>query len=202
MENYELSERDQLRSSSQLHRIKIGSKLAVLAFLLVLPLFIYPLQANEIEPDQISIHMSSSVVHHPAGKSFARNVVTGAVVDYSTAVIGPTNGGIPGTSFALSNLIPGEMSLFVGDLGDAGSGPVAFGETDSGVSYRFEGLASASDDLEFSDNGGKAFDYVPTGDAEGYDDRVTHIRIVPTGAMMPIKGRQTRFSVRYRVRVK
>ena len=94
------------------------------------------------------------------------------------------------------------MALFVGDLGSGGSGPVAFVEIDSGVSYRFDGLTSGSDALAFSNNGGKSFDYVPVGDTEGYDTSVTHIKIVPIGALMPANGRHTRFAVRYRVRVK
>lgn len=184
------------------HRQKSTAKLVLLGFLSTLSFFANPLQAEDGAAENIAIQMSSEIVHSPVAAATTRRVVQGAIVDYSIAVAGPSVGASPPTFFVLKNPIPDEMALFVGDLGNVGSGPVAFVETDSGVSYRFEGLTSGSDALAFSNNGGKSFDYVPVGDTEGYDNRVTHIRIVPIGALMSTNGRHTRFSVRYRARVK
>ena len=184
------------------HRQIYTAKLALLGFLSTISFYANPSQAEEGTAENIAIQMSSEIVHSPIAEATARRVVQGAIIDYSIALAGPSVGASPPTFFVLNNPIPDEMALFVGDLGTVGSGPVAFVETDSGVSYRFEGLTSGSDALAFSNNGGKSFDYVPVGDIEGYDTSVTHIKIVPIGALMPANGRHTRFSVRYRVRVK
>lgn len=186
----------------QTHRRKSMAKLKLLGFLSILSLFANSSQAEDGAAENIAIQMSSEIVHSPVPAATTRRVLQGAIVDYSIAVTGPSVGASPPTFFILSNPIPDEMALFVGDLGNVGSGPVAFVQTDSGVSYRFEGLTSGSDALAFSNNKGKSFDYVPVGDTEGYDKSVTHIKIVPIGALMPANGRHTTFSVRYRVRVK
>ena len=55
----------------------------------------------------------------------------------------------------------------------------------SGLTYSFTSLANATDDLEFSNNGGASWTYVPTIDANGVDANVTHVRIRPKGSMVP-----------------
>jgi len=71
----------------------------------------------------------------------------------------------------------------VADLGAVGSGPVAFqdGTPTSNLTYTFISLASTTDDLEFSDDGGTSFTYVPTANSLGCDPAITHIRILPNG---------------------
>ena len=63
------------------------------------------------------------------------------------------------------------MRLFVGDLGVAGSGPVKFthGTPTSGLSYTLTSLASATDDVSFSNN-------------SEFDAIVTNISINPKSA--------------------
>ena len=75
------------------------------------------------------------------------------------------------------------IGLYVGDLGGAGSGPVVFanGATPSGLSYSFTSLSSTTDDVDFSNNGGTNYTYVPTPDASGYDLNVNAVRINPKG---------------------
>ena len=184
------------------YRQKSTAKLTLLGFLSTLSFFANPSQAEDDTAENIAIQMSSEIVHSPVPAAATRRVVQGAIVDHSIVVTGPSVGASPPTFFILSNPIPDEMALFVGDLGNVGSGPVAFVDTNSGVSYRFEGLTSGSDALAFSNNKGESFDYVPVGDPEGYDKSVTHIRILPIGAFVSTNGRHARFSVRYRARVK
>ncbi len=183
-------------------RRNLSSKLILISVVPVLSFCVNPLQADNGSGENISILMSSSVVDSPVGSVSSRRFAPGAVVDYSVAVTGPSFGGSPATFFVFANPIPPEMALFVGDIAGANSGPVAFVETDSSLKYAFEGLSSQTDALQFSNNGGKSFDYVPVRDAEGYDQSVTNIRIMPNGALMPANGRHTRFSVRYRTKVK
>lgn len=79
--------------------------------------------------------------------------------------------------------VPANTRLYVRDLGATGSGPVQFvnGTPSSGLTYTYTSLASTTDDLEFSNNGGGTWTYVPTPDASGVDAAVTHMRVRPKG---------------------
>lgn len=90
---------------------------------------------------------------------------------------------IDSNTVAIAVPVPPNTRLFVRDLGAAGSGPVQFvnGTPSSGLTYAFTSLASATDDLEFSDDGGGTWTYVPTPDANGADGAVTHVRVRPKG---------------------
>jgi hypothetical protein len=78
--------------------------------------------------------------------------------------------------------VPAGVALFVGDLG-GGGGPVRFvdGSPSSGLAYAYGGLASTTDDLAFSRDGGATWGYVPTPAADGTDANVTHVRVTPRG---------------------
>lgn len=79
--------------------------------------------------------------------------------------------------------VPANTRLYVRDLGATGSGPVQFlnGTPASGLTYTYVSLASTTDDLDFSNNGGSTWTYVPTPDANGVDGAVTHLRVRPKG---------------------
>jgi len=96
--------------------------------------------------------------------------------------------------------MPANTELFVGNLGAIGSGPVAFtdGAPASGLTYTFTSLASATDDVSFSNDGGVTFVYSPIANANGVDPSVTHLRVNPKGNFNSSAG----FLVRFRVRVK
>jgi len=100
--------------------------------------------------------------------------------------------------------IPANTAIFVGDLAGAGSGPVVFtdGPVPGGLSYTFAGLGSPADDLEFSSDGGATWTYVPVPDASGFDPAVTHVRLAPRGAFLASDGvNHPTFTVRFRTRV-
>jgi hypothetical protein len=83
--------------------------------------------------------------------------------------------------------MPSTVSLFVDDLGEAGSGPVEFtdgtGTAASGLTFNFGGLGNLFDDVEFSTDG-LNWNYEPVPDADGFDDAVTWIRIRPGGTFV------------------
>jgi len=124
------------------------------------------------------------------------------MIDYFVSVSGPVKGKSSPTAFAVIDVIPEHLSLFVGDLEGVDAGPVLFSDNDSGLQFSFEGLASAADSIGFSNNGGKTFDYVPVADNAGYDQNITHVKIRPSGALLPTDGKYERFSLRYRMKVK
>lgn len=161
-----------------------------------------PAFADAGSGENIAIALSSSIVSSPVGQGDAAQVVPGAVLDYSISVTGPTLNGSPATSFMITDVVPEHLSLFVGDLDRSGAGPAVFVDNDSGLEFSFEGLTSSKDSVEFSNDGGKTFDYIPVADADGFDQNVTHIKLRPRGALLPVSGKYERFSLRYRMKVK
>lgn len=79
--------------------------------------------------------------------------------------------------------LPPQTSLIVTDIG-GGSGPIQFtdGAPPSTLTFTFNGLNDPGDDLDFSNDNGATFTYVPTPGADGADPAVTHIRIRPKGS--------------------
>ena len=91
------------------------------------------------------------------------------------------------------------------DIGGAGSGPVAFanGATSSGLTYTFTSLASATDDIEFSNDGGTTWTYTPVAAANGCDTAVTNLRVNPKGTYVADTGTpDPSFTLRFRICLK
>ena len=130
--------------------------------------------------------------------------IPGAWVDYTITVENWGSGTVDADSIRIDDPIPSGTQLFVGDLTGAGSGPVEFadGTPTSGLTYTFAGLSDPGDGLEFSDDNGASFTYVPVPDAGGFDSRVTTLRVRPGGVMNAAGGGNPRFSIRFRIAVR
>jgi len=121
---------------------------------------------------------------------------------YTVAVVNSGTGPVDSGTTVITDPIPDNAALFVSDINGAGSGPVLFtqGTTSSTLSYTFTALNNSGDDVDFSNNGGATWTYVPTPGVDGCDPLVTHLRINPKGrfvgtAAAPNPG----FSLNYRV---
>lgn len=125
---------------------------------------------------------SSSVVSDPRNGGVNPKAIPGATIRYTVSVSNSTAGTADSNVF--TDAVPTGMKLFVGDAGGAGSGPVIFtnGVTSSGLTYTYTSLASTTDSLSFSNNGGATYTYTPVPDASGYDSAVTHVRVSPSGS--------------------
>jgi len=136
----------------------------------------------------------------PVNGTINPKAIPGALVDYRITV---TNGGAVAAdidSVKITDAVPANASLFVGDLGGAGSGPVALtdGSPPSGVNYTYESLEETEDDVSFSSTGVVGdYAYTPQPDAGGFDSSVTHIRINPKGVF----NNSTSFQLKFRVQV-
>ncbi|GAB5458461.1 MAG: hypothetical protein Hens3KO_14910 [Henriciella sp.] len=89
--------------------------------------------------------------------------------------------------------IPADMSLIVSDIAGVGDGPVLWsdGSPSSDLTYTFTSLASTSDDVAFSNDGGATFVYTPVPLADGSDPAVTHISVSPKGTFAYVSGAGT-----------
>ena len=97
-----------------------------------------------------------------------------------------TGGGSPDNdSVVVVDPLPSGLALRVLDFDAVTPGPAQFvdGTPTSTLSYTFTSLASTTDDLEFSNDGGASFTYTPTPDANGLDPAINQIRITPRGQL-------------------
>lgn len=131
--------------------------------------------------------------------------IPGAMMNYTVVVTNSGAGAVDGDTTLVSDPVPANTALFVGDLNGAGSGPLLFanGTPGSGLSYTFTALGSLVDDLEFSNDNAVSWGYVPVPAADGCDVLVTHWRVRPRGSFVgsatpPGPG----FSLNFRVCVK
>ncbi|GAA4038014.1 hypothetical protein GCM10022281_18380 [Sphingomonas rosea] len=128
--------------------------------------------------------------------------IPGAIVTYTITVANPSGQATDKDSIVLSDAIPANTRMIVGDFGTAGSGPVAFvdGATASGLTYSYLALSSTADDLEFTTAaapGAADWNYVPTANTDGIDPAVTFFRV-------KLKNRLNTngtFSIRFRAKV-
>lgn len=130
--------------------------------------------------------------------------IPGSLQRYSIRVGNQGTGPVDADSITVVDAVPANTKLFVLDAGAPGSGPIEFvdGAPSSALSYSFASLASGSDSLDFSNDGGVSWGYVPTADADGCDAAVTHLRVRPTGTMAATTGSgEPSFELRLRLRV-
>lgn len=130
--------------------------------------------------------------------------IPGAVIEYTVIVSNQGAGSSDADSIRFSDPIPVPSQLIVDDIAGPGSGPVAFtqGVPTSALSYSYASLASLADDLEFSNDGGATWSYVPTPDVNGADPAVTHLRVSPSGTFAAKTGLTgPSFTLRFRVRI-
>lgn len=154
---------------------------------------------------QLNFLKTSVAFSDPVNGGSNAKRVPGGLVAYTLSLSNSGNGAVDADSVVIVDPIPANTALFVGDLGAPGSGPVNFvqASTPSGLSYSFSSLASASDDLAFSNDGGVSFGYVPVPASDGTDAAVTHLRINPKGVMAAASGGSNPgFSAQLRVRIK
>lgn len=159
---------------------------------------------NAIPSPNISITKSVVPLDDPINGPGNPFSIPGAIMLYTVTLQNSGLGEADADSIAITDPIPAAGALKVDDFGGPGSGPVAFidGNPSSSLTYAFGGLADAGDDLEFSDDGGATFTYIPTADATGCDGAVTHIRIRPGGAFAADTGAgspSAQFQFRFRI---
>jgi hypothetical protein len=129
--------------------------------------------------------------------------IPGSVQLYNVRVTNQGSGPVDNNAVAIVDSVPANTRLFVGNLGGAGSGPIAFvnGSPSSALTWTFTALNSTTDDVDFSNDNGATWTYVPVPDANGYDAAVTTMRLRPKGTMPGNGGGNPYFELRFRVTV-
>lgn len=130
--------------------------------------------------------------------------IPGAVMRYTIQLSNQGLDSADTDSIFVTDSIPANSEMFVGDAGGVGSGPILFsdGSPTSGLTYTFISLGSATDDLEFSSDNGASWTYIPVPDVDGFDAGVTNVRINPKGTLNASDGvNHPNFSAQFRVRL-
>jgi hypothetical protein len=153
----------------------------------------------------LAVLKSVQTYSDPVNVTTNPKAIPGALMTYTIAVLNSGAGAVDSGTTVITDPIAANTSMFVGDINGAASGPVLFtqGSTSSALSYSFGTLGSSGDDVDFSNNSGATWTYVPIPGADGCDPLVTNLRINPKGlfvgtAAPPNPG----FSLSFRVCVK
>jgi hypothetical protein len=122
---------------------------------------------------------------------------------YNVRVTNQGSGPVDNNAVQVVDPIPPNTRMFVGDLGAPGSGPVTFvnGSPSSALTWTFTSLASQTDDVDFSNDGGSTWTYVPVPDVNGFDAAITTLRFRPKGTMPGNGGGNPYFELRFRLTI-
>ena len=145
----------------------------------------------------MNVSKVSTVISDPVNGTTNPKAIPGATVEYLITV----NNTGPGATDAGSVMVwdDGPADAKMCQIARVG-GPVIYNDPTgtSGLTYTFTSLSSATDSLEFSNNGGTTFVYVPVADADGCDSAITDFRVRPGGAFAASRS----FTLRVRYAVK
>ena len=157
----------------------------------------------ENQPD-ILVMKSAQTISNPVESGPNPKSIPGAIVLYTITIINQGLGTADADTVIITDSIPANTELFVGDLSTGfplGPGsPVAFsqGATSSGLSLSFINLGSTTDDIEFTKAGGLP----PVPDVDGYDAGVTDLGLLPKGTFAASDGtNHPSFSIMFKVRI-
>lgn len=145
----------------------------------------------------LALTKTSAAYSDPQNGTTNPKLIPGGVAQYTISATSPADYSVTNNSIALVDATPANTALVVTDIGGAGSGPAGFTAGGSNLTYSFASLASTTDDIEFSNNGGATYAYTPVAGANGTDPAVTHVRLRPKGTMAASSSFS--FNLRYRV---
>jgi uncharacterized repeat protein (TIGR01451 family) len=137
-------------------------------------------------PPPLVVSKTSAAYSDPTNGTTNPKLIPGGYATYTVTITNPNSYTVSADSIVVVDPTPTNLQLFVGNaLG--GTGPLLFqnGSPSSGLTFTFSGLNSTTDDIDFSNDGGNTWTYVPSANASGVDPQVTHIRIRPKGDMAP-----------------
>jgi hypothetical protein len=145
----------------------------------------------------MTLTKTSTAYWDPVNLTNNPKMIPGGLVTYTVTGSIPNSYTVTPGTIAIVDHLPARARLVVSDIGAAASGPVAFAPGSSGLTYSFGGLSSTSDDVDFSNDGGLSWSYVPTPGPNGVDSNVTSIRVMPKGGM----AAGSTFSLNFRVQI-
>ena len=147
----------------------------------------------------LNVTKVSSTISDPVRGTTNPLALTDGVIEYAIGVTNPNTMAMDANSVEIIDPTPTKLRLCAVDFGGVGSGPVVFtdGVPASSLTYSYGGLASLTDSVDFSNNGGSSWNYVPQPAGDGCDSAVTTFRVKPTGSL----AASGKFTLRARYRI-
>ena len=144
---------------------------------------------------------TSQTVSDPANLLVNPKSIPGATKLYLVRVTNQGSGVVDSNALVIVDPLPADTRLYVADLGAPGSGPVAFvqGAPSSTLTWTYTALNNLADDVDFSNDGGVTWTYVPVPGGDGTDAAVNALRLRPKGTMAGNGGGNTWFELQFRV---
>lgn len=146
----------------------------------------------------LTLTKSSAPFSDPLNGTTNPKLIPGGVAEYTIVATSPAGYTVSNNTIVLTDATPANAELIVADIAGAGSGSAAFAAGSSGLTYSFTSLTSATDNIDFSNNGGASWIYTPVADANGADPAVTNVRLRPQGTMAASSS--ATFRLRYRIK--
>ncbi len=149
----------------------------------------------------IEIGKTSNVISDPVNTTNPK-AIPNAIVEYTISVNNSGFGYADSNTLIINDPLPANTRFFFGSP----LNPVTFidGIIPGGLTFNFINLASASDDVSFSNNGGASF-ITPNIDGSGFDvtaPPINFISINPKGSFKGIDGGSApSFEIKFRVKV-
>lgn len=154
--------------------------------------------ASAVFKPALALTKTSAPYSDPQNGLVNPKLIPGGVAEYTIAVASPAAYTVTNNTVVLTDPTPTNMELVVNDIGAPGSGPAAFIPGTSTLTYTFTSLASVTDNIDFSNNGGVSWTYTPVANVNGADPAVTNVRVRPQGTMAASSTASVR--LRYRIR--
>jgi uncharacterized repeat protein (TIGR01451 family) len=143
-----------------------------------------------------------AVVADPVNGTTNPKYIPGAEALYTITITNSGAGTVDNNTLMITDPIPANIELFTGNLSAGAPYTFVNGTPTSGLSCAFVALNNLTDCVDFSNNNGSTWVYVPNG---GYDPAVTNIRFSPAGSMSGDASAgppSPSFSLGFKVRVK
>lgn len=138
-----------------------------------------------VAPAPLTMVKASQAASDPLNGTTNAKLIPGAQAAYTITIANPNAFAVTADSIVVTDKTPANLQLYVGNISGVSGGPVRFqnGATASALTYSYTSLASQTDDVDFSNDNGATWTYVPSLNGAGADAAVTHVRIRPKGAM-------------------
>ncbi|HMB57696.1 MAG TPA: hypothetical protein VKM35_10865 [Arenimonas sp.] len=170
-------------------------------------------QANFYNVDEINFTVNTplltnlktvAVISDPFNGAVNPKNIPGAFERYTITITNSGSGTVDNNTMVIVDPVPANTELFTGNF--SGGAPYSFvtstGTEATGLTCPFTALGNLTDCVDFSNNGGVSWTYVPNGT---FDPAVTHVRFTLTGAMAadaPLGAPSPNIAIGFQVRIK
>ncbi|CAA6816885.1 MAG: Unknown protein [uncultured Sulfurovum sp.] len=139
----------------------------------------YSMGRSNTDVPNIKLEKTSLTIYDPVNIESNPKAIPGALVAYTISARNEGFGSTDANGIGIADSVPANMKLCVSSL----SRCTEVGFVEGGVSSTLS-LGS----LEYSNNNGASFNYMPMADAEGFDRDVTNVRIKLNGSFQESDG--------------